>query len=360
MNDRERYLALMNFQYFDRFPLWPGGAWDETLIRWHKEGLPQNQTVDEYFKADKKKEIPVSFGMYPCFERQVISQDGNTRIVRAETGIIQKEKVVFSDFTMPQFLEYPIKNRADFEKIKERYNFQDEGRIGPEFGTIVNDGSDRDYVLILNGGRDISFFGALREWCGIENLSLLFYDDPELVHDMMEFILNFCISLLSKILSLVVPDVVWAWEDMAYKNASLISPDMFSEFMLPCYQKLTETIKSFGVNHVFVDSDGNIEGLIDLWLKGGVDGVFPIERQCGMDPIKLRKEYGSQLLMYGGINKNILALDRQHIYEEVMPKLEFFAANGSGYIPMADHGIPPNVPFENYAYMIELIKGFRV
>ncbi|MCL5102989.1 MAG: uroporphyrinogen decarboxylase family protein [Armatimonadetes bacterium] len=358
MTDRERYVAVMNFEKFDRFPLWHAGPWDETLVRWRKEGLPEDEALEDYFGGDRVKYLPVLFGLYPRFERTTLCEEGDTRIVKTEIGIIQREKVEHSFWAMPQFLDYPIKNRDDFEKMKERYNPEDDGRFGTEYEELLREAPDRDYVLILSGGRDISLFGALRDWCGLEHLSVLFYDDPGLVHDMMEFVADFCVVLLARVLSQITPDAVYVWEDMAYKTSSLISPKMFREFMLPRYRRLTDCIRSFGVSKIFVDSDGDVNGLIPLFLEGGVNGLSPLEINSGMDPIQLRRNLDSRLLMFGGIDKKKLSRDRREVYDEVMPKLEFFARSG-GYIPMVDHSIPPDVPFENYAYMVELISAMR-
>lgn len=55
---------------------------------------------------------------------------------------------------------------------------------------------------------------------------------------------------------------------MAYKNGPMISPDIFREFMLPQYKKLTGFFKEYGIKNFFVDTDGNYEKLIPLFLGG--------------------------------------------------------------------------------------------
>ena len=104
-----------------------------------------------------------------------------------------------------------------------------------------------------------------------------------------------------------------------------------------------------------MDSDGNVNELIPLWLEIGVNGVLPLEVAAGIDPVALRKKYGQDLLMMGSIDKRVLAKDKKAIEKEVFSKVPFLIEQG-GYVPMVDHTVPPDVPFENFLYYRELIK----
>jgi uroporphyrinogen decarboxylase len=74
-----------------------------------------------------------------------------------------------------------------------------------------------------------------------------------------------------------------------------------------------------------------------------------------MDPVALRKQYGEELLLIGGIDKRVLARENDAIEEELMKKLPYLFSMG-GYIAWTDHLIPPDVPFENYMYYLERMK----
>src|SRR5690606_15858635 len=107
-------------------------------------------------------------------------------------------------------------------------------------------------------------------------------------------------------------DLVELKEDMAYKNAPMISPKMFRRFMLPHYIRFIEFLKSNGVKVVYVDCDGYPGGLIPLWIEAGVDAMSPCEIAAGNDLIAIRKEYPKFGLM-GGIDKRSLAKDKKTI-----------------------------------------------
>ncbi len=156
------------------------------------------------------------------------------------------------------------------------------------------------------------------------------------------------------ILKDVTPDAYVLWEDMCYKNGPLISPGMFRSFMLPRYKQLTGYIRSKGVGHIFLDSDGDCRALIPLWLEGGVTGIVPCEVQAGMDVYKLRQEYGRELLLIGGVDKKALAAGKETIDMEIK-KISRTIESG-GYVPFFDHGLPHDVSYENIVYFMNELK----
>lgn len=145
------------------------------------------------------------------------------------------------------------------------------------------------------------------------------------------------------------------WEDMAFKSGPLISPDMVRKFMMPRYKKLNELLHSIGVDVIFVDSDGNLDLLIPLWLECGINFVWPLEVAAGNDAVAMRKEYGTDLILGGAIDKRALIKGKEATKEEVMSKVPFLLEKG-GYFPSVDHLVPPDVPFENYCYYINLLR----
>jgi uroporphyrinogen decarboxylase len=162
-------------------------------------------------------------------------------------------------------------------------------------------------VISIDGG---SFYGFLRDWVGVKKLSLMLYDDPDLVHEMMDYLAGFYIEVLHRALDEVDIDFAMFWEDMCYKTGPLLSPAMFREFMLPHYKRVTSFLVDHGVELSWVDCDGNIEALIPLWIEGGVRGFYPLEVASGMDAGALRAEYGQQIVIWGNVDKRALAQGR--------------------------------------------------
>ena len=180
-----------------------------------------------------------------------------------------------------------------------------------------------------------------------------FYDEPTLIYEILEYFCDYYIKLISKIVSKTKVDYILIWEDMAYKNGPLISLSLFKKFLLPYYKKFTSNMRKFGVKHFFVDTDGNFEVLIPLFIEGGITGFTPLEVQAGLDIEKIRKKYPNIILM-GGIDKKVLSKGKLQILEE-LKKVKRVLKKG-GYIPYTDHMVPPDVSFYNYKFYRKELK----
>jgi uroporphyrinogen decarboxylase len=353
MTPRDRFNAWMHFQPVDHPPLWEWGPWGETHKAWLEQGMgPEGPT--QFADCDPRADCGVSFHMEPWFEVQVIEEDDQYILYRNHEGILMRERKP-AELSMPHFLDYPVKNRADFERlIAERYDPNDPRRYPADWDARVAAWKAGDAPLALSGDRVLSFFGHARGLMGPEAAMIAMHDDPAFIHDMMEFLADFFIAVARKALTEAPVDFVVMWEDMCYKTASLISPAMFREFMVPRYQKVTEFIRSHGVDVIMVDSDGQVGELIPLWLQGGVNCVYPMEVQSGMDVVALRKQYGHELLMHGGIDKRILTQDKAAIDRELEYRLS--AMGDGGYIPSFDHSLPPDCRWDLFQYYWERKK----
>jgi len=110
------------------------------------------------------------------------------------------------------------------------------------------------------------------------------------------------------------------------------------------------------VNNIIVDSDGNNDVLIPVWLECGVNGLRPFEIAAGCDPVKMRRMYGRDLIIQGGIDKRALARSKEDIDREVLSKVPWLCMQG-GFFPQVDHLTPPDVSLENYAYYSKLMRS---
>jgi len=357
MNARQRYLETMCFGQPDRaFLLYPW-LWAGTLERWHTEGLPPDVHVDEYFGTDRYETIPCVSGflsLLPAPEREVLRIEGETRIVRrAGEGQIIREFTNRPDLNMPQWLDYPLKSRDDWEqKFKPLLNPYSPARYPLWWEDYVASVQERDYPLGVNAG---SFFGWVRNWMGLERLSYMTADDPMLVHEIVDYLAWFICETIHRALDDVHPDFALIWEDMAGKGGPLTSPRLFRQFQMPAYKKVTELLHDHGVHVIMVDSDGFNDPLIPLWLEAGVTGLYPFEVAAGEDAVALRKKFGKSLMMYGNIDKRVLTQGPEAIDREVLSKVPWLLLQG-GYCPWIDHLVPPDVPFAAFAHYQRLVS----
>lgn len=355
MTPHERFLATMHFKSVDRTPLWEWGPWPSTLRRWQRESLGKGNNPPQFAECENKVQCGVDLWMRPRYEERVISEDDESVVKVSDRGVVMRTFKSPDAISMPEHIEYPVKTRADWEKLKKRFDASDPARFPVNWNEKCEQWRKTGPVLIFQGPRSPSLFGFVRELIGPERIFYAFYDEPEMVHDMMEFITQFIIDLLPRVLDEAPLTSLFFWEDMCYRNGPLISPSMFREFMIPRYRRITDLARSKGIDQNFVDSDGNVTELIPLWLESGISGIYPMEVAAGMDVVKLRSEYGKDLLMTGGIDKRVLAQDRKSIDAELEAKIPL--TEKGGYIPHIDHAIPHDVPYENFAYYWEKKKA---
>jgi uroporphyrinogen decarboxylase len=354
MNDRERFLETMRFGHPDRIPYWDHGTLPGTLERWRKEGLPEDATIVDYFGLDRREIIAVDFAMCPRFTVETLEEQGAFRIFRDMYGNIQRG---WKDGRagMPEFIEHPIKTHQDFLELKRRYDPATPERYPQPWAPYVTQCRTRDHTLYLQAFRHVGFFGPLRNWMGLEPMLYAFCDNPTWIHEMIEFIADYIIGIVERIGSEIQLDYVTFFEDIGYKHSTLISPAFFREFMMGPYRRVTDTFRKYGTEFFFADSDGDNDPLVPLWMEAGVNGFSPMEIQSeGMGPAELRAKY-PDLLLYGGVDKRVLARDKQAVYDEVLRKIPVM--DSGAYIPIMDHQIPPDARFDNYVYYWEVLKA---
>jgi uroporphyrinogen decarboxylase len=338
----------MHFKPVDRPPLWEWPPWVSALRRWQREALGEGSPPPQYAECENKVQCGVDLWMRPRYPEEALGEDEEYVITRTDRGVIQRAPKSPDRTTMPEHIEFPVKTREDWLALKPRFDPDAPGRLPTDWDERCARWRKEGPVLIFQGPRSPSLFGFVRELMGPERTLYAFYDDPWLIHDMMEHNTEFVLSLLPRVLAEAPMTAIYFWEDMAYRAGPLISPRMFREFMLPRYRRITDLARSHGIDTIFVDSDGDVSQLIPLWLEAGVNGVYPMEVAAGMDVVALRREYGRDLLMTGGIDKRVLAQDRTVIDRELEAKVPL-AAQG-GYIPHIDHAIPHDVSYRNFAY----------
>ncbi len=373
MNSRERFLAYMSFEKVDRAPRWEIGYWGGTIRRWYDEGLPRKAGLPEsvawgdpvigefnpatgyrnrdrdvraYFGFDKGMDkIWFSDLLYPPFQEEVLEDHGNWVLKRTARGTVIKDPKERDG--MPDLVSGPVSTRDDWERLKsERLKPTLDGRLPANWADVVAEYKVRDYPLFI-GGPYNGFFFTPGDLMGRDKLLYMFYDDPQLIRDMINYLADFWIALHDQILDQVNVDAAAFVEDLCYKNGSLISPVMFREFMLPAYKKMTSFYRDRGIKIIFADSDGV---LTPLFLEGGVTGIyaFEVNANMGRDVVEVRKAY-PRLQIIGGLGKTTLAAGPAAIDAELEAKVPFMLRSG-GYCPCIDGNVDPKVSWESFCY----------
>jgi len=365
MNDRQRFIATMHYQPRDRAPIRDFGFWDETLPVWHEQGLPKIVTgggdtrlTDIYFGMDKEGGAPSGKnGLLPSFEWKVVENRGDHEVIRDGNGVLLLRKKFMG--SIPMHLGHTLVDRASWEReFKPRLDPSHPDRLPKttaEWDALRKIWNDDNWPTprVAYGG---SLYGWIRDWMGMENVSMLVYDDPALFEEIVTTLADLTVSILTRLFAQGAKyDACAMWEDMCYNSGPLLSPTHFKQYLMPHYKRITSLLRKNGCDVIWLDCDGKIDDLLPMWFDAGVNCMFPIEiGTWGADPVAYRKQYGKELLMTGGFDKHILAKGKREIEAEIR-RLTPLVEEG-GYIGFADHRVPPDVPYANYCFYLEKVR----
>jgi len=372
----------MHYERRDRAPICDFSFWDETLDVWYDQGLPRSivrSNADDYFgmdplfscvlstesgamiaAADPKRSFydGVFVGLMPLFDETVLEDRGECEVVQQVDGVrVLRRKLLNS---IPSHESHLLTDRESWrEHYLPRLDPDDPRRYPQNWELCAELWRDdsRELPIFLPGG---SLYGWIRNWMGLEAVSMVVYDDPAWFEEMVTTVADCVLTVLGRVLETGGRFEGCAlWEDMCYNQGPLLGPEQFKRFLVPHYRRLTDLLHRHGVDVVWVDCDGKIDALLPLWLDAGVNCMMPIEvGTWGADAVRLRREYGRDLLMMGGYDKRILTRSKNEIEAEIH-RLAPLVEEG-GYIPFCDHRVPPDVPLENYVHYVQTARRLWV
>ena len=352
MNDRERFLGWMTGRPVDRPPYWLfWGPWPTTHDRWLKEGLSGDHRVS--FDPDILPEkVPMNCGPCPRLERTVLTEDDDSITFTDSWGIRRRD--LKGRESMSEFIEFPVKDRKDWERFKEERLDPDHlERLSGNWRAQCDEWTRKGYPIQMGYYPDVGIFGSVRWLLGDEEGLVAFYTMPDLVHEIMDHMTSLYLTVFERVVRKVRVDVIHIWEDMCAQLGPLISPAHWDEFMGAPYRRIAAFARENNIPLISVDTDGDPDLIIPCMMEAGVNFVFPFEVAAGCDVVKLRKKYPT-LGMMGGIDKRVLAIDPAAIDKE-LARISPIIEKGR-YIPTLDHLIPDDVSLENYCYYAEALK----
>lgn len=315
---------------------------------WRSQGATQEEIDLVAFDWDY---VPVvscggSTGPIGGFKEQIIENNEEFTIKKDYLG--RTVKLFKQSATIPLPLDFPVKNMDDWLKVKHMFVFAesridedeiDKARKAQQEGAMV--------VAHIPGGFDLP-----RELMGEEAACLCYYDQPELMKDILDTITDTAFKVLERVSDRLVIDQLSVHEDLAGKSGSLVGPNQIREFIKPYYSKIWDMLSSRGTRIFDQDSDGNINSVIDAFMECGINSMHPMEPASGMDIVKIKQKYGNKLAMRGGIDKHVLRGTKDEIRNELEYKMQPMMRQG-GVVFGLDHRIPNGTPIENYRFYVD-------
>lgn len=323
MTHVERFLAVMSFQAVDRLPRWEWAMWwDQTIARWHREGLPANLHFSQVF------DIAAHFGLDPYQQFWFSTTDPT---IAATQHHVEGVVATMDDYVRIRPRLFP----SHAEAMRSLGPWADRQRRGEAVVWATLEG----------------FFWFPRTLMGFSPLMLAFYDQPELIHAINRDLLAFNLDLLDRMTRLCVPTFMTVAEDLSYNHGPMISKAMFDAFVAPYYRKLIPRMLERGIL-VFVDTDGDVTRVVPWLQELGIAGVLPLERQAGVDGMQLRRQF-PRFRFVGHFDKMTMTRGEAAMRAE-FERLRPLMASG-GFIPSVDHQTPPGVSLDQYRLYLRLL-----
>ena len=346
--NREQYLDLMTFGAAPR-PMFTElfGPLIGLDAEWRAQGASEAEIAMTAFDWDY---VPTAFcGGYTHLQGppSVVLEDNAER--RRELDCLGREMLLLKKTaTIPLPMNFPVKDMDDWLRVKPFYTFNP-GRIHwDEIEAARRAQAAGSLVVAHMPGA----FDTPRDLMGEEVACLAYYEQPELMADILATISDTTMRVLEPISETLQIDQLMVHEDFAGKSGPLVGPVQIREYFQPYYRRVWDLVSSHGARIFEQDTDGNINPVIPALLDCGLTSIYPMEPAAGMDIVQVRKTYGTRLAMRGGIDKHVLREDRAAIRRELEYKLA--PALRTGCALGLDHRIPNGTPLENYRYYVTL------
>ena len=312
MTGRERFLRTMGYRPCDRPPLWDEGIREDVLDAWGRQGGAAPESLLDEYRYDGRRMVDVNLNPVPKFEA---GERDNA-----------------------------------FSELRRRYRPCASERFPQDWEERVRAWSNREEPLGMVVSRGVFLSQGVGDWRSLERLLFAMADAPSEVESVQEAATALSLWALERVCAEVTLDFAVFSEPIASFHAPVISPAYYRRFAMPYYRRAVDRLRAADVNVVVLQAFGNVNPFIPLFLEVGMNALWCSHtRPAGMDYAAIRRRYGKDLRLIGGIDAVALAKGRPAIdralENTVAPLLE-----SGGYLPLLDDRVRPDVPYEAYRY----------
>jgi len=347
---RQEFLDLITFgpcgrQMFSELFGLLVGLGDE----WRAQGATPEELDLTAFDWDYVPYIECGGSTGPWPERPPVTLHEDDKALVQRDVLGRTLKLFKRSATVPLPLDFPVRNWDGWRRVKPLFEYHD-GRVDAAAVEKAR-AAQREGVLVM--GRLLGGWDIARELMGDETACVAYYEQPDLMHDILETAGTTAVRVFERVTESLTIDQLYVHEDLAGKSGPLVGPSQVRQFIGPYYRRAWDLLSSRGTRLFNLDSDGNVGPVIEAFLEAGVTAMHPMEPAAGMNVVALRKQYGPRLAMLGGIDKHVLRRGKEEIRRELEYKMQPLMQQG-GMVFGLDHRIPNGTPLENYRYYVSL------
>lgn len=350
----ERIGRILRREPVDRIGLFEH-FWGDTQKKWTSQGhLREGEDLATHFGFDMSLCWPFNMMADLDFVPEVLEETEETIVTRDGNGAVFRRHKLHD--TTPEHIDFMVKERAAWEEKIKPLLTPERRRINFDAYRNAKEAAAEARRFFCWSGPNV--FELIHPVCGHEYMLMGMALDPDWVRDMVNTYAELNIALMEILFEEAgKPDGIWYYEDMGFKQRPFMSPQMYREIVQPGHKKTFDHAHSLGLP-VILHSCGYVEPLVPGLIEAGMDCLQVIEVKAGMDPLRIKGEFGDRIVLFGGMDaRNLVANNRDAIRDELQAKVPTLKQD-SGYILHSDHSIPDTCDYETYRFFVD--EGLRL
>ncbi len=320
LTEKERFLKTLLGKDADRFPYFDLEPVEGTLERWRREGFPEDRSVAEFFELEIHHPAGLMVRSFPYFQGA-------------------------SDL---------LSDPAAFQR---HYSPDQPGRLEPDFERKCREATQKGKVVYTDawGGGFLQMMGV-HDWDSLVSAMVALKEDPSRIEALVERTTDFYCLLLERLLAKATVDYATFYEPIASNSGPVVSPAMFRHFVLPGYRKVLKLLARYEIPlRILCTTGGNLSSLLPDLVEAGINGFWISNiRDAGMSYSELRRTYGPDIALIGGIDATSLSQDESAVRRAVEETVPGLLREGH-YLPCLDDRPRINHSFRQYRYFRKLL-----
>ncbi|MGD9497123.1 MAG: uroporphyrinogen decarboxylase family protein [Armatimonadota bacterium] len=211
-------------------------------------------------------------------------------------------------------------------------------------------------AIVFLGHDSFEFTHYLR---GMDRLLMDYVMEPQRVHELSRMVIDYKARVMERALAMGA-DVALTGDDYCHRQAPIMSPAHFAQFIQPYLAEMVAVAHKHGVPFV-KHTDGNIWPILEMMVEVGIDAIDPLEPIAGMDIGEVKQAWGERIALCGNVDcGELLSRGTPEQVVEAVKETIAKASPGGGHILASSNSIHPAVKPENYRTMLDAGRQFGV
>lgn len=333
MTPRERWLAVLNRQPFDRVPLDYRATPEATDRLLAHLGYDHLHQIWERFHID-----PVA-AVGPAYVGPPIPAG-------KDMWGVGYQRVDYGGGVYDEVVSFPLARYETVAEIEASYTWPTLEWF--DFTSLPGQLEGKDDWVVQAG--HVEEFANYKNLRGVEQAYMDLIEKPDMVHYCLQKLFAFQYEMLARIYEQIPGRVMWTWvaEDFGTQESLLMSLGHIREYFVPHFRRLNDLVHEHGA-YSFHHSDGAVRDNLPQMIETGMDVLDPVQWRCrGMEREGLKRDFGDQLIFHGAMdNQYTLAFGTPaECRQEAVDNIEILGAGG-GLILGPCHNIQSVSPPEN-------------